>query len=70
MLRKEKDERADFFFEVKKYSKEIQNMEPKKCSELKWFNLDNLPDNTVPYAKHAIECYQQGIYFSEFGWSK
>ncbi len=70
MCRKENDERVDLFFEVKNYKNEVQNMEPEKCSELKWFNLNNLPENTVPYAKHAIECYNQNIFFSEFGWGK
>ena len=33
------------FFYVDKFSGELKNMEPEKCSELKWFNLNELPKN-------------------------
>lgn len=68
MHRKQNDERVDFFFEVKKWSGEIINTEPDKCDDLRWFQLDNLPSNIIPYIKQAIECYRQGILYSEFGW--
>ncbi len=68
MHRKQNDERIDFFFEVKKWSGEVNNMEPDKCDDLSWFSFDNLPSNTIPYIKQAIECYQKGIIYSEFGW--
>ena len=55
-------------FEVKKWSGEILNTEPDKCDDLRWFPLDNLPVNTIPYIKQAIECYRKGILYSEFGW--
>jgi len=70
MHRKKEDERADFFFEVKEYGGDLQNMEPEKCAELKWFNIDSLPQNTIPYIKQAIECYQQGNFYSQFGWEE
>lgn len=28
----------------------------------------SLPENTIPYIRHAIECYQKNIFYSEFGW--
>lgn len=68
MHRRQKDERVDFFFEVKKWSGEVQNMEMDKCDDLSWFPLDNLPSNTIPYIRQAIECYKKGIIYSEFGW--
>lgn len=68
MHRRQSDERVDFFFEVKKWNGEPINTEPDKCDDLSWFNLDNLPQNTIPYIRQAIECYKKGIIYSEFGW--
>lgn len=68
MHRRGADERIDFFFEVKKWQGEIVNTEPEKCDDLRWFALDDLPRNTIPYIRQAIECYQKGIIYSEFGW--
>ena len=30
-------------------------MEVDKCSSLKWFNINNLPDNIIPNDKRAIK---------------
>lgn len=62
------DERVDFFFEAKKWRGEIQNQEPKKCSELQWAGFSQLPKNTIPYVREAIKNYRRGMFFSEFGW--
>lgn len=56
------------FFETEKWKGEITNMEPEKCSDLSWFPIDNLPENTIPYVRHALECVRKGITYSEFGW--
>lgn len=61
-------ERVDFFFTTDKYLDEPQNMEPDKCDDMQWFPLDNLPENTINFARFAIENYQKGIFYSEFGW--
>ena len=68
MHRRELDGRLDFFFAVKKWAGELANKEPNKCDDLSWFPLNNLPSNTIPYIKQAIECSQKGIIYSEFGW--
>jgi 8-oxo-dGTP diphosphatase len=61
-------ERLDIFFTVKNWRGEIKNTEPEKCDDLSWFFMDNLPGNTIPYVKKAIECYKNGIKYLEFGW--
>jgi hypothetical protein len=54
---------------IDRWTGEISNTEPQKCDDLAWFPLDHLPDNTIPYVRYAIEKYQIGVYYSEFGWS-
>jgi 8-oxo-dGTP diphosphatase len=56
----------DFYFTVKEWKGEIQNMEKDKCDDVSWFSLDSLPENIVPGVKFAIQNYQKGIKFSEF----
>jgi ADP-ribose pyrophosphatase YjhB (NUDIX family) len=69
MHRLGKDERLDFFFLIKNWTGEPENTEPEKCDDLSWFPLNNLPQNTIPYIKTAIENYISGKPYSEFGWS-
>ena len=69
MHRKQADERIDFFFEVKKWKGDITNAEPNKCDDLRFFPLGTLPENTIPYIAQAIDCYQKGVFYSEW-WEK
>jgi 8-oxo-dGTP diphosphatase len=68
MHRKSEDERIDFFIAVRHWVGVVTNNEPQKCDDLSWVDLDSLPPNTIPYVKRAIENYQAGVYYSEFGW--
>ena len=61
-------ERIDYFFTVDRWNKEIKNNEPCKCDDLKWFDMDTLPENIIPYIKEAINNYNKKINFSLFGW--
>lgn len=65
----ENNERIDAFFVAKKWDGEIENKELNKCDDLSWFDLNNIPENTIPYIKHAIECINKNIFYSEFGWN-
>ena len=68
MNRKSNDERIDFFMVVKRWVGEISNCEPEKCDQLAWYPIDDLPQNVIPYVRAAIEEFQTGNIFSEFGW--
>jgi len=57
--------RISFFLTAEKWKGEIKNMESEKCDDLSWFNVDDLPANTIPYIKKAIENYRENIIFSE-----
>lgn len=70
MNRKSEDERIDFFVTVGHWAGEVSNHEPQKCDDLAWTAMDTLPSNTIPYVKRALENYQAGIYYSEFGWQR
>jgi 8-oxo-dGTP diphosphatase len=68
--RSEDDERVDFFLHVQSWNGEPVNSEPEKCDELCWTEIENLPDNTIPYIRRAIGNFQAGVPFEEFGWGK
>ncbi|MDP1722291.1 MAG: NUDIX domain-containing protein [Candidatus Gottesmanbacteria bacterium] len=70
MHRKHLDVRMDFFFTADIGNQKPVNREPKKCDDLRWVSLKNLPVNTIPYIRHAIECVQKKIFYSEFGWEE
>jgi len=68
MHRNEGDERVDFFMYVHKWRGEPVNAETDKCDELRWTDVNDLPDNIIPYVKKAIQNHHRGIVFDEFGW--
>ena len=68
MHRIEGDERVDFFLQVHKWSGEIVNAEPDKCDDLSWTNMNDLPDNIIPYVARAISNHLNDVKFDEFGW--
>jgi ADP-ribose pyrophosphatase YjhB (NUDIX family) len=68
MFRKSHDERIDFFIQTNKWKGEPRNMEPDKCDDMKWFELDDLPDNTLPYIRQAITMIRNKAFYSEHGW--
>lgn len=69
MHRKGDDERMDFFFTARRWRGEIKNAEPEKCDDLRWFPLDALPKNIIPYVRAAIKNYTKKQFYSEFGWN-
>lgn len=66
------DERVyvDFFLKASNWSGEPSNIETGMCDEVKWFKLDNLPENIVPFVRDAIQAHSSNVYFSEVGWNE
>lgn len=60
-----KDDYIDFFFLLKNYSGKFKNNEPEKCGELKFFDFDKLPINTIEYIKTVILNYKNNIFYDE-----
>jgi 8-oxo-dGTP pyrophosphatase MutT (NUDIX family) len=67
-LTDENNERVDVFFVAEKWEGEIVNCELHKCDDLSWFDLNDMPENVIPYIRQAIEGIRDGVYYSECGW--
>jgi 8-oxo-dGTP diphosphatase len=61
-------ERVDFFLAARRWQGTPRIMEPGKCDELAWYPMASLPGNVIPYVLAAVQCYQRGVTYSEFGW--
>ncbi|HBG81684.1 TPA: NUDIX hydrolase [candidate division CPR2 bacterium] len=59
---------VDFYLTADNWQGEPKIMEPQKCSDLSWFPLDDLPENTVENVRVALENYKNKIFFSEYRW--
>jgi len=42
--------------------------EPQKCSDLSWFNVNDLPDDFIPDRRKALENYITHLPYDEMGW--
>ncbi len=60
--------RLGLYFEARRWTGEPGNREPEKCSELRWFQLDALPRDTIPYPAAGIAAYLTGTSFGVLGW--
>ncbi len=60
--------RLSFFFIADRWQGTIDNCEPEKCAGWEWIPTDTLPENTVPYARHAIIDLLAGKRLGLFGW--
>jgi 8-oxo-dGTP diphosphatase len=59
-------ERMSLFFEVWKWQGEIKIMEPEKCDDLSWHNIDKLPDNMLPLVRNVLSDVANNSYYSEY----
>lgn len=58
-------ERVDFFFKAEKWEGEPKIAEVDKCSEIGWFELNNLPENVIKPVRQGIEHIQKNSPYSE-----
>jgi 8-oxo-dGTP diphosphatase len=61
--------RLGLFFESRRWIGEPTNREPGKCSAVRWFRLDALPDQLIDYPAAGIRAYRAGVSFSVHGWT-
>lgn len=60
--------RLGLFFEARRWIGQPTNREPDKCSGVRWFPLDALPDQLIDYPATGINAYREGLSFSLRGW--
>ena len=68
--RADRGQRVGFFFAARRWRGEPRNREPHKADDFGWFPLQDLPDNTVPYVRRAIEAWRAGRFYGESGWGE
>ncbi|MDD4556849.1 MAG: NUDIX domain-containing protein [Alphaproteobacteria bacterium] len=56
---------TDYVFSCEKWQGEIENLEQEKCSELKWFAYDEIPEHSVFQVKNYINAYLNRVKFLE-----
>jgi ADP-ribose pyrophosphatase YjhB (NUDIX family) len=61
-------EYIDFFYILENYDWKYKNTEPEKCEHLKFFNLNNLPENTVGHVKYILENLDKKNYSVIYWW--
>ena len=54
----------DVYFEISSYEGKIKINEPEKCSELKWVDINSLPNDMIDFEVEAIRNRQRNIMFS------
>jgi ADP-ribose pyrophosphatase YjhB (NUDIX family) len=57
--------RVDNFFLARKWHGEPINKEPQKCSELGWFAMEHLPNDTTELTKFVVASVLSGSHYSE-----
>jgi len=69
LKREEKEIWIANFFLCQKWSGKIEIKEPHKCDDLKWFDINDLPSNIMPFVKHSLEqIFIHKSHYSEYGW--
>ena len=59
-----KKDMLKFGFSANKYKGNLVNNEPDKCKELKWFEIENLPENIIPRIRDEILNVENGVFYS------
>ena len=53
-----------FVFSVNKYEGNLINNEPEKCKELKWFEVEKLPENIIPKIREEILNVENSVLYN------
>lgn len=61
------NKRMDFYFCIKNFKGEIQNLEPTKCADMQFFNKDTLPpiEKIAPTTLQAMKNIWNKKHYSE-----
>lgn len=64
------DDYLRFFFTTDKYEGTPTIKEPEKCSDLRWFPIDDLPNNTTDIVKKVLTNIKLGINYDDGNFSR
>lgn len=64
----DREPRIGLFFTAHQWAGEPSNREPAKCYQLRWFDLDDLPEDLIDYPATGIRGYRAELSFSTRGW--
>ncbi|MBI5421589.1 NUDIX domain-containing protein [Candidatus Peregrinibacteria bacterium] len=71
MHRYRKDrEYIDIYLTAEQWSGDLQNLEPNKCDDLRWYPVVGLPQTLLPEVRQALHCIETGQFYSEIGWEE
>ncbi|MFI7002243.1 NUDIX domain-containing protein [Nocardia sp. NPDC050175] len=57
-----------FIFHTDTWSGEPQNLEPDRCSDLRWFDFDDIPEETILSTRAGIDMFRRKQHFGLYGW--
>lgn len=60
-------EYMDIYFRVNRWQGEAKIVEEDCCDDMKWFDLNNLPSNIIPFHLKAINDINNNILYSSHG---
>lgn len=60
-----KEDYLNVFFKTRKYEGAPEIKEPEKCDDLRWFNIDGLPENMVVRVKSVLENIKKDIIYDD-----
>lgn len=58
----------DFILECHEWKGNIRIMEKDKADEIKWFDIDNMPNNVIPFMKEVFK--DNSGFYIPFGWDE
>lgn len=70
MHRRDEVDYVDLYFEAHGWDGEPSLMEPSKADDLRWFEIGDIPPNTVPSVRQALESIERRLSYSEDGWPR
>lgn len=63
-------DRVFIYYKVRKWEGDPHNTEPEKCDEIGWFDIESLPENTIPIVRFGMDEMLKGVKYSSFGWKE
>lgn len=56
------------YFICSEFDGEPKIGETEKCSEIRWFDINNLPEDLPDDRRRALDAYMKGVHYIGYGW--